>query len=238
LLAGTWNIETECNGKAAQVAGEWENLCWQSDKYCDYLELSVPLSEGLRLERQLLVAHKDQVLYLADLVVSVDGSARRIKHSFGLPLVEGVAWQPEAETRDGLLRAGKLRTAVLPLALPEWRIDPRGGTLSEEKGRLVLTQESIGRAMCCPLLFDLNPKRAKKERTWRQLTVAEWMEVLPRDVAVGFRAQSGGRQWLFYRSLGPTGNRTVLGHNIAGEFCAGRFRQSGKFKEWLEIEDA
>ncbi|HJQ81455.1 MAG TPA: hypothetical protein VJ828_15950 [Lacipirellulaceae bacterium] len=238
LFAGTWSIETECDGKPAQVDGEWENLCWQSDKYCDYLELSVPLSEGLRLERQLLLAHKDQVLYLADIVVSVDGRARHIKHSSGLPLVEEVVWQPEADTRDGLLLAGKLRAAVLPLALPEWRIDPRGGTLAEKQGRLVLTQESTGRAMCCPLFFDLKSKRAKKERTWRQLTVAEWMEVLPRDVAVGFRAQSGGRQWLIYRSLGPTGNRTVLGHNIAGEFCAGRFRPSGKFKEWLEIEDA
>jgi hypothetical protein len=102
--------------------------------------------------------------------------------------------------------------------------------------RLVLTQESTGRAMCCPLFIDLKPKRAAKERTWRQLTVAEWMEVLPRDAAVGFRAQSGRRQWLIYRSLGPSGNRTVLGHNVAGEFCAGRFRNSGKFKEWLEIE--
>ncbi|HEY3394753.1 MAG TPA: hypothetical protein VGK58_18755 [Lacipirellulaceae bacterium] len=238
LFAGTWSIETECDGKPAQVAGEWENLCWQSDKHCDYLELSVPLSEGLRLERQLLLAHEDQVLYLADIVVSIDGRARRIKHSFGLPLVENVILRPEADTRDGLLRAGGFRAAVLPLALPEWRIDPRGGTLSEEQGRLVLTQESTGRAMCCPLFFDLKPKRSKKERTWRQLTVAEWMEVLPRDVAVGFRAQSGGRQWLIYRSLGPTGNRTVLGHNIAGEFCAGRFRPSGKFKEWLEIESA
>jgi hypothetical protein len=238
LLSGTWNIETECDGKPAQVAGEWENLCWLSDKHCDYLELSVRLSEGLRLERQLLLARDDEVLYLADIVVSVDGRARRIKHSISLPLVKEVAWQPESQTRDGLLRAGETQAAVLPLALPEWRVDPRGGTLSEENGQLVLSQESSGRAMCCPLFFDLKPKRSAKERTWRQLTVAEWMEVLPRDVAVGFRAQSGRRQWLIYRSLGPTGNRTVLGHNIAGEFCAGRFRPNGNFKEWLEIEGA
>ena len=43
-------------------------------------------------------------------------------------------------------------------------------------------------------------------------------------------------QWLFYRSLGPAGNRTVLGQNIAGEFTAGRFPSSGKFKQWIEIE--
>ncbi|HEX2475096.1 MAG TPA: hypothetical protein VHK01_10135, partial [Lacipirellulaceae bacterium] len=235
LFIGTWTTETECDGKPAQVAGEWENLCWQSDSDCDFLELSIPLSEGLRIERQLLLARNDEVLYLADLVISASGQARRLKHALSLPLDEDAVWRPEAQTRDGVLRAGKLQAAVLPLALPEWRIDPRGGALVEEHGRLVLTQESTGRAMCCPLFFDLKPTRARKERTWRQLTVAEWMEVLPRDVAVGFRAQSGRAQWLFYRSLGPSGNRTVLGHNIAGEFCAGRFR-SGKFEEWLEIE--
>jgi hypothetical protein len=235
LFAGLWNVETECDGKPAQIAGEWENLCWQSDTACDFLELSITLSEGLRLERQLLLARNDEVLYLSDIVVSASGQPRHIKHSLSLPLDEHVVWQPEGDTRDGVLRANELQAAVLPLALPEWRTDPRGGTLTAENGRLVLTQESTGRAMCCPLFFDLKPTRAKKERTWRQLTVAEWMEVLPRDVAVGFRAQSGRAQWLIYRSLGPAGNRTVLGHNIAGEFCAGRFR-SGKFEEWLEIE--
>jgi hypothetical protein len=62
------------------------------------------------------------------------------------------------------------------------------------------------------------------------------MEVLPHDSAVGYRAQSGNDQWLFYRSLGPAGNRTFLGQNIAGEFSAGRFLTSGKYKEWIEVE--
>ena len=39
----------------------------------------------------------------------------------------------------------------------------------------------------------------------------------------------------FHRSLAPVGNRTLLGHNIAGEFCAGRFLDTGKFKQWIEI---
>jgi hypothetical protein len=62
------------------------------------------------------------------------------------------------------------------------------------------------------------------------------MEMLPTDLAVSFRAQSGDNQWLFYRSLGPTGNRTFLGQNVSGEFSAGRFLASGKYKEWIEVE--
>ena len=100
----------------------------------------------------------------------------------------------------------------------------------------MLTQESNAAALYCPLLLDLKPRRSKHNRTWRQLTVAESLEIVPRDLAVGFRAQSGRDQWLFYRSLGRPGNRSVLGYNVAGEFAAGRFLANGKMKPWIEIE--
>jgi hypothetical protein len=236
LLLGPWHSATTSAGRPIRAAGDWENVCWQCDKLCDLLELSVQLSDGLRLERQLVLGRQDRVLYLADMVIAADGVPRPLRHSVSLPLDRRSQWQSEHETRDGVICHGKMSAAVLPLALPEWRSDPRSGTLVEESGRLVLTQEGTGRALCCPLFFDLDPKRTKKDRTWRQLTVAEWMEVVPRDVAVGFRAQSGHDQWLYYRSLAPAGNRTVLGQNIAGEFTAGRFRSNGKYDEWIEIE--
>jgi hypothetical protein len=176
------------------------------------------------------------VLYLADIVVAADRLPRKLRHSIRLPLGGAAEWVPEEETRDGVIFGRKLRAAVLPLALSEWRADPRGGSLEKENGQLTLTQEARGRALCCPLFFDLDRKRSKLECTWRQLTVGESMEIVPRDAAVGFRAQSGCEQWLIYRSLGPAANRTVLGQNIAGEFSAGRFRYTGKYKEWIEIE--
>jgi hypothetical protein len=236
LLEGPWTFETSCDGNLVRIASDWENLFWSSAKSYVMLELGVRLSEGLRLERQLLLARDDQVLFLADVVISIDGTPRRITHTSYLPLDNDVQWQAESETRDGLLRASQHHAAVLPLALPEWRTDPRGGSLVEASGRLALTHEAHGRALYCPLLIDLKNGRAQRERTWRQLTVAESMEVLPRDIAVGFRAQCGRHQWLFYRSIGTPGNRTVLGQNIAGEFCAGRFRTTGKLDEWIEIE--
>ncbi len=236
LIAGAYSSETICDGVRVAVTGEWERLCWESDKRYVYLEFGVELSHGLKLERQLLMGRKDRVLYLADIVVVAEGVPRRLRHSVKLPLDSHAAWRPEFETRDGMLVGRRTRAAVLPLSLHEWRSDSRGGSLAEENGQLVLTQETDGSAMCCPLFFDLDKNRTKKERTWRQLTVAEWMEVLPRDAAVGYRAQSGQDQWIFYRSLGPVGNRTFLGQNIAGEFSAGRLLDSGKYKEWIEIE--
>jgi len=237
LLAGTINSQTSCDGQAIHPIGTWEELCWHADKHCAYLELGIDLSEGLRLERQILLPRtNDQVMYIADAVSSNGTSPRRLQHSLRLPIGPNIMWQPEVETRDGVLVGKKFRAAVLPLALGEWRVDPRGGSLSEEAGRLALTQEWTGRALYCPLLIDFDTKRTKRERTWRQLTVAESLSIVPRDLAVAFRAQSGKDQWLVYRSLGPSGNRTFMGQNISGEFCAGRFPKSGEIDEWIEVE--
>jgi hypothetical protein len=238
IVGGDWSHSTTIDGAAVEVTGEWERLCWETGKRYDFLELGIELSHGMRLERQLLLGRKDRVLYLADIITAPTGGPRQLHHTLSLPLDAAATWQPEFETRDGVIAGQKMRAAVMPMALSEWRSDPRGGSLYAENGRLVLSQEAHGRAMCCPLFFDLDRRRTKEQRTWRQLTVAEWMEVMPRDIAVGYRAQSGGDQWLFYRSLGPCGNRTVLGQNIAGEFTAGRFLDSGKYKEWVEIESA
>jgi hypothetical protein len=236
LISGLWSFETSCDGKPVEPTGDWVQLCWERGKRFDLLELGQELTEGLRLERQILFGRDDRVLYLADAVISRDPSPRTIRHSFSLPLAHDAHWQPEADTRDGLLTGGNTRTAVLPLGLHEWRCDPRGGALQEYAGQLILSQEARGRALCCPLFIDLDRKRPKKQRTWRHLTIGENLEIVPRDVAVGFRAQSGKEQWLFYRSLGAAGNRTVLGQNIAGEFCAGRFLTTGELREWIEIE--
>jgi hypothetical protein len=236
LLSGLCDFETECNGKPVHPTGDWEQLCWERGKRFNLVELGRPLSDGLRLERQILLACDDNLLYFADAVISREKAGRTIRHSLHLPLAHDICWQPEAETRDGVLVGKKIRAAVLPLALSEWRSDPRSGTLDVNGGRLVLTQETNGVALGCPVVIDLDRKRATKPRTWRQLTVGENLEIVPRDVAVGYRAQSGDDQWLVYRSLAPAGNRTVLGQNFAGEFSAGRFLSSGKFKQWIEIE--
>jgi hypothetical protein len=178
----------------------------------------------------------DRVLFLTDIVFAPHDQPRQLRHSMRLPLASDVECRPEAETRDVVLVSGKRPAAVLPLGLREWRSDPRGGSLVAEGQSLILTQEAFGRVLYCPLLLDLKPRRSRQDRTWRQLTVAESLEVVPSDVAVGYRAQSGRDQWLFYRSLGQPGNRTLLGQNISGEFAAGRLLSSGKLKQWVEIE--
>ncbi len=235
LFSGIWSWETTLNGKRLEPVGSWDESCWFSDDDVDFLELSIELAGGAQLERQILLARGEMFLLLVDYVIDTKGG--KLCHRYRLPLDREVQFTPELETREGLLTAGKTVGRVLPLALPEWRSDPRVGQLSSVDGHLELKQEREGENIACPLLIDLKKSRAKKECTWRQLTVAQSLEIQSHDVAVGFRAQCGKQQWLIYRSLAEAANRTLLGQNLSVECLVARFlTPSGEIDELLEIE--
>ena len=160
----------------------------------------------------MLLAREDHFLILADGVVS-DRPAK-LEYCSTLPLAAQVSFRPATETHDGLLAQKKPLALVLPLALPEWRSDSRSGTLKQAQAGLELSQQTSARSLWAPLFFDLQPRRFSKPFTWRHLTVAENLLAQPADVAVGYRVTIGKDQWLLYRSLGPKGNRTLLGHNL------------------------
>ena len=87
-----------------------------------------------------------------------------------------------------------------------------------------------------PIVFDLNPERSTKPRTWRQLTVAQQMQTVGNDIAVAYRVQIGSKQWLFYRSILEKRNRTFLGQNFANEFFVGTISLDGTVQSILEVE--
>lgn len=235
LLHGVWTGETTVAGKRLEVRGHWEEACWFSDPDVDYLELSIDLNDGARWERQILLGRKDKFLLLVDNVMNAPGD--QISHRMSLPLGPGLHFLPEAETREGRLVAKEPIAKVLPLGLPEWRVDPRVGELSTVNGAIVLSHDRPGRNLSCPIFIDLDTKRLGKDCTWRQLTVAESLEIQPHDVAVGYRIQCGKSQWLYYRSQAAVANRTVLGYNLSIEGVVGRFLSpSGEVEELLQIE--
>ena len=235
LFKGVWSWETSVDNQPLHAHGTWEERCWFSDDDVDYLELSMELSNGSQLDRQILLARDENFLLLADYVMKTGGGETR--HSFRLPLCEAVSFVPEQETCEGLLRTDRPLGRVLPLALPEWRLDSRCGELSATDDGLQLIQQRVGHNLACPLLIDLDRSRASKQCTWRQLTVAESLEIQPHDVAAGYRAQCGKQQWLFYRSLAAPANRSLLGQNISCECVVARFlAPAGEIEELLEIE--
>ncbi len=121
VLAGNWSFRTICDGQTIEPTDEWEQLCWESGKRYDFLELGLSLSAGLRLERQILFGRQDRILYFADNLYDVANETRKFQHTFSLPLGTTALWKPEAGTRDGALTSIRTHAAAMPLALREWR---------------------------------------------------------------------------------------------------------------------
>jgi hypothetical protein len=235
LYAGAWEFDAQIDGKRVSPIGTWQETCWFKDKDVDYLEFTLPLEEGARLERQILLAHRDQFLLLVDHLQH--SQAALLEHSWQLPLGPGLLFCGEGETRDALLVDGRPHARAVPLALPEWRVDPRVGELSFSGGAMRLAQRMQTRCMACPVFVDLRPKRSALPSTWRQLTVAESLENKPADVAVSYRIQAGDDQWVYYRSQAARGNRTFLGQNCSNECLVARFKApEGEIEQLLEVE--
>jgi hypothetical protein len=212
----------------------WEEICWYTDKDADYLELEMEFAGGWKIQRQLLLAREDHFLFVGDAIIG--GQRSRIEYQSTLPLAEGIGFDGAQETREGFLYGTKRLGTVLPLALPEWRAEGTEDRLGAGGTGFELRQFQYGSALYAPLFIDLQPSRTSQESTWRQLTVAEHLEIQPRNVAVGYRVQIGKTQWLIYRSLAAKANRTVLGQNFVNEFFCGRFTNKGTTKELLQIE--
>jgi hypothetical protein len=234
VISGEWGLDVSLNGKPRELATDWENVCWYSDKDVDFLEIEAGLGNGLRVQRQILLAREDEVLLLADALLLDETT--RIDYRSSLPICNHIDFGRAEETREGVLAGRAARALVLPLGLPEWRSDSRRGNLEAIGSGLFLTQSHEGRAAYAPLLIDLNARRAKKDCTWRQLTVAEWRQPQPHDVAVGYRGQVGDCNWLVYRSLAGDGIRSLLGQQVKAEFLFGRMKPDGDCTRLLEIE--
>lgn len=239
LFAGDWLPRVSRGGQGLVPAGDWHCSCWVSDADGEYFEAELPLSDGARLQRQIMLAREDECLFVADAVLCAQDASdppRELEYSWFTPLTEGVRFEPAAETCEGLLVGRKPRAVVMPLALPEWRVEKRFGALATVPRGLELRQSTRGFRLFAPLFFDLAEHRLEQDRTWRQLTVGRDLTPVPRDEAVAFRVQIGKRQWAAYRSLTHVFGRSYLGQHTFYEFVLGRFNRKGKLQPLIEIE--
>jgi hypothetical protein len=234
LALGRWRTEIRCNGDEVPAHAPWEEVCWITDEDGVYLELEQQLAPGVSLQRQMFLAREDRFLLIADALLGTHDS--KWEYSMSLPLLPHVAFEPAAETSEGLLNTRHGIFRVFPLALPEWRSAARGAELTQTQQGLTLRQSITGTGMFAPIWIDLDPRRQSVPCTWRQLTVAQDRHILTRDQAAGYRVQVGKQQWLIYRSLGEKGNRTILGHNLITDYLIARFQRNGAIDPLVEIE--
>jgi hypothetical protein len=248
-VSGTWQLNVSRQGRPLEPVSDWHSICWHSDADVDYLELQIELTDGVIVQRHLVLAREDRFLLLADSVLGTQLGG--LEYCGVMPLTVGIEFQSDEETREGLLvkarnkqqgTRSKVNAAsdpiakILPLALPEWKSDARIGQLTVTARGLELHQETEGRRVFAPLFVDLDRARFHRRLTWRTLTVAESLLPVPTDRAVGYRVAVGREQWLVYRSLGPVRNRTLLGHNLSTETLIAKFGTDGEVTPIIEIE--
>ncbi len=243
LLLGEAIPEVTVNGQRLQAVGDWEEVCWISDDDADFLELEIELENGWCVQRQAVLAREDRFLFLADAVLRQTSSGKNSDHAdaeihyrTAWPLGDGISVAAEDETNELRLSGKKHLATVLPLALSEWKRANRRQSFQHADHGLELKQQAVGRGLYAPLFLDLNPRRGSRPVTWRQLTVAEQLEIAPPEVAAAFRIQIGHEQWVAYRSLAPPAARTFLGHHLSSEFLVGQFDYTGEVEVLVEIE--
>lgn len=218
------------NDQLLAADSEWHELCWSSDDDMDYLELELELQDGWLVQRQMLLVRDDRVLLTADAVVGPQSG--KIDYQRQLPLLDETHLVTEPETVEVHLRRKHRQCCAMPLALCEWRGQTHSGRFDDGK----LHQWTAGRTLYAPLWIDLDPKRRRRPRTWRQLTVGFRLRPVARDAAVAYRVQIGDQQWVVYRSLAAPEPRTFLGQHVSSEFVVGRFTEDGEMDNLVEVE--
>lgn len=237
LFAGNWDWLATAAGKSLTAAGEWKEVSWHREKSCDYLEIELPLSDGWKLEREMFFARNELFFFVSNCLVGPSEVACEIHFEQMIPLAERANFLAAEETCEGWVMAqGKRGACVVPLSQPEWRSDFRHARFTAGDGQLKLKQAAQGRRLLSSLWIDIHPSRVRRPITWRQLTVGENLAAVHRDVAAGYRIQTGEEQWFVYRSLGPVANRSVMGHNTYGSFVCGRILPDGSVQDILTME--
>ncbi len=233
LIAGECTPRLLLDEKPVEIASEIGVACFHRFEQGEYIELEVEF-ESATLSRQILLLGEDQLLFLNDAVVCQSEGV--IDYTCPYPIHPDLEIVRESETNEFYLCSGAEYSLVLPLFLPEWKSAGGKEAIQFEDGHLQVKNVAQGSGLSTAMVIDLNRKRSVKPRTWRRLTIAEQMQVVREDVAVAYRVQIDVHQWLFYRTIRPSANRTFIGQNFADDFFVGKMDLEGNFESWLEIE--
>lgn len=236
LLAGRWPLQVELDGQAQIQLDDWDEVCWYSDDEVDYLEVEAKFGDECIVQRQMMLFHEDHMVMLADALLGDREGKWSMQSS--LPLGAGIRYEEAAATRESwLVTPTGSRCLVMPLAQPEWRKQLCNMKTYVENESLVMRAATSASRLYSPVLISLKPGHAEKPLTWRQLTVAEDLTIVPPSVAVAYRVQIAKEQWLIYRTLAEATRRTALGTHTVYDFFAGRFDgDTGDVDILVEVE--
>jgi|GEM_PF-2285234 len=235
LVKGSWTPEIVFNGDTLKVdPASVEVNCWNTDIESVYLEFEAKMSGGVTWQRQYALDKREHVLFVADAFFGREPG--RWEYRCQIPLAEGVSIEDAHESRELRLLGSKSTALLLPLSMGEWKADRTDDAFSSGEQGIEAQQTRRGLGCMFAVAIDLDPKRAKRATTWRNLTVSENLKPVARDQALAFRFQFADRQWLIYRSLTPITNRSYLGQNVYSEFAFDRFLEDGSAESLISVE--
>lgn len=241
IFCGDWDVEVTRDNQSVPVDVAWQEVCWFTDDDVDYLELECDLEGVCKIQRQVMLMREEGIVYFADALIAEADGEWTIKSTWNM--ADGIQLHSEPKTNEcKLLRiqsddtSAKPAALLLPVAMPEWRRSPSGARLTGKGQQVVLQSTVKGKSMYSPLVMSLRGNQKSNAYTWRQLTVAEDLQIQSRDKAEAYRVQINKDQWVFYRSLTPCIRRTVMGLHLNTEFYAARFCASdGQYEALIEV---
>ncbi|SFI14265.1 hypothetical protein [Planctomicrobium piriforme] len=235
FLAGAWSHELMVAGSVVPVEGEWACCCWYLDRESAYMELQLKGDSPIQIIRQALLLREESVLLLADSVRLPESQPIRFTRT--TPLAGDWRVEDDAATREFALLKDDQRVRVFPWTCPQYRLDRSAETVSVANGKLRVTTEGEAKGVFSATLFDWSPKRREEPVDWQRATVAEDGQILPPEVAAGYRLRLGKKQWILYHSLQkPTIPRTVLGIHSASETVFAKLDDAGDALAMVEVE--
>ncbi|MCL2119989.1 MAG: hypothetical protein FWH27_16345, partial [Planctomycetaceae bacterium] len=145
IWTGSWDVAVRIDGRTLLPTDSWSTTCEVAEEDGCYFEIELPLTENMRLQRHLLLCHKEKLLLLADAILpqyednvewgiehlGFDDMQYAMEYESQLPLAPGMGVKASAEMTEMLLTIPKAGTVagananksirVFPLALPEWK---------------------------------------------------------------------------------------------------------------------
>jgi len=145
IWSSTWDVAVRIDGRTLLPTNAWSTTCEAVEEGGSYLEIELPLTENMRLQRHLMLCHKEKLLLLADSILpqyednidegieyhGLDDARYAIEYESQLPLVAGIGVKSSSEMTELLLTCPPTGTGttsnvgmsvrVFPVALPEWK---------------------------------------------------------------------------------------------------------------------
>jgi hypothetical protein len=234
VLYGLWQIELDEIVSTTSPATHWSLSCWYADEDGEYLELSRILTNTARVDRQIYLARRARLLWLADSVRRSASSAHEIRWRLRVP--EDVSLRGDLTTRAQTVVGVAAPVRIIPIAQPADPFAASNGRITVDQGVLHVSAFHHQKTSFLPLAITWGRDLSTAQEPWRQLSVTSSRRLLGSAEAVAYRLPLTGCQFVYFRAFEQLGRFAFLGHQTRKECVIGDLTANGRLEEWVGIE--